>query len=131
MVSEMRTGVIAFVLGLASLVHAHAFRVTLDAPNTLRTGDRTAVELRVWAEADRPVMVTPRAEGDAVEVVRGRLLRPDAVNPSASPLLFRIPIAAHEPGPARIWVEVQSFRCEGDECRPIEAEAQVEVHVSR
>jgi len=76
-------------------------------------------------------MVTPRAEGDAVEVVRGRLLRPDAVDPAASPLVFRIPIAAREPGPARVRVEVHSFVCEGDECQPVEGEAQVDLRVSR
>ncbi len=128
----MRTSwLVCLALPFASVAFAQALRVELDAPASLRAGDRTTVELRVWAEAERPVMVTPRAEGDAVEVVRGRLLRPDAVDPEASPLVFRIPIAAREPGPARVRVEVHSFTCEGDECRPIEGQAQVDLRVSR
>ncbi|MBO6936992.1 MAG: hypothetical protein JJ863_18620 [Deltaproteobacteria bacterium] len=121
----------ALVLMVATVGYAQALRVELDAPASLRAGDRTTVELRVWAEDERPVMVTPRAEGDAVEVVRGRLLRPDAVDPGATPLVFRIPIAAREPGPARVRVEVHSFTCEGDECRPVEGEAQLDLRVSR
>ena len=131
----MRTSATGALLLLAlpwaSLALAQALRVEVNAPESLHAGDRTFVELRVWADAQMPVMVTPRAEGDAVEVVRGRLLRPDAVDPEASPLVFRIPIAAREPGPARVRVDVQSFTCEGDDCRRVQGEAQADVRVVR
>ncbi len=127
----MRTSIALVLMGLASIALAQDLRLELDAPDSLSAGDRATLELRVWAEPEMPVMVTPRAEGAAVEVVRGRLLRPDAVDPEASPLVFRIPIVAREPGPARMRAVVQTFRCEGDDCEPADGEAQVELRVSR
>lgn len=126
----MRTSAL-LVLLLASVALAQELRLELDAPASLSAGDRTSLELRVWADPEMPVMVTPRAEGAAVEVVRGRLLRPDAEDPEGSPLVFRIPIVAREPGPARVRAAVQTFRCEGDDCEPARGEAQAELRVGR
>lgn len=126
----MRTSAL-LLLAFASVAFAQELRLELGAPESLSAGDRANLELRVWADPEMPVMVTPRAEGAAVEVVRGRLLRPDAEDPEASPLVFRIPIAAREPGPARVRAHVQTFRCEGDDCEPVAGEAQAELRVGR
>jgi len=127
----MRTSVLLAVVAIASVAFAQELRLELDGPESLSAGDRRNLELRVWAEPEMPVMVTPGAEGAAVEVVRGRLLRPDAEDPAASPLVFRIPIVAREPGPARVRAAVQTFRCEGDDCEPIQGEAQTDLRVGR
>jgi hypothetical protein len=106
-------------------------RAELGAPAELKAGDRASIELRVWAPPELPLMATPRSEGAAVEVVRGRLLRADAEDPEASPLVFRIPIVAREPGPARVTVTIDTYACEGNDCRRVRNEAEVELRVDR
>jgi len=127
----MRTSLALPLMAIASVALAQDLRLELDTPASLNAGDRTSLELRVWADPGMPVMVTPHAEGAAVEVVRGRLLCPDAEDPEARPLVFRIPIVAREPGPARVRAAVQTFRCEGDDCEPVRGEAQAELRVAR
>ena len=124
--------VVAFGASALAQETAGPLRVELVPPAALASGDRAMMELRVWVPAgDVPVMVTPRAEGAAVEVVRGRLLRPDAVDAAASPLVFRIPIVAREPGPARLRVRVETFACRGTDCRALRAETQELLRVTR
>ena len=120
----------ALLLG-SSMAAAQAASPILSGPSILRAGDRATLELRVEVGPELPVRVTPRAEGAALEVVRGSLLRPDAVDPEANPLVFRIPVVAREPGPARVHVRVQSFECAGEVCVPSTRETARELRVDR
>ena len=119
------------VVCAASTTRAEPLRVMLAAPDELHAGDRASLELQVWAQSHQPVMVTPRSEGAAIEVVRGRLLRPDAADPLGEPLTFRIRIVAREPGPARVLVRVDTFHCDRGECEPWSEEARVALRVTR
>lgn len=123
----------AALLGLALLAAAPAsaqdpLRVEIDAPPALRRGDRTEIVARVSGAGDLPILVTPTSEGTAVEVVRGRLLRSDAVSPDAAVLELRIPIVARDAGTAVMRVRVSGYACEA-RCRAVSAEASVILEV--
>jgi len=127
----LRTELLALA-ALGSAVAIAQVPVELDGPETLATGARATLEVRVHGAAGMPVLVTPRAEGAALEVVRGRLMRPDAVDPEAEPLVFRVPVVAREPGPARVRVRVRTFACpDGDECHPRETRVSRAIRVVR
>lgn len=88
--------------------------VALELKSDLVAGDRTEViaTVRLRPRNDRPLLVTPQAEGTAIEVVRGRLLRSDADDPIAETLRFRIAIVAKEPGDSILRVRVLAYACE-------------------
>jgi hypothetical protein len=73
-------------------------------------------------------LLTPRSEGTAVEVVRGRLMRADARQPDAEELEFRIPIVAREAGTAILRVRASGYLCEA-RCRAVDAQASLIVSV--
>ena len=104
-------------------------RITLEPPERLVEGSRSAIVATVHVAPDVPVLITPNEEGTALFVVRGRLFRADADEPEASPLRFRIPIVARQPGTAVVRVRVSSFECEGEDCRPVRGEASVTLRV--
>ncbi|MFW6052033.1 MAG: hypothetical protein ACODAU_12725 [Myxococcota bacterium] len=112
----------------------HPLRVEIQPPERLVEGDRAHVVARVFQEPpnDRPLLLTPSSEGTAVEVVRGRLLRADAEDPEAHPLVFRVPVVARSPGTAVLRVRVLAYVCD-PLCREARAEqsATVRVHGSR
>jgi hypothetical protein len=103
--------------------------VELRAPERLRAGDRAEILAEVRHAGPHPLLVTPRSEGTALEVARGRLLRADAVDASVDVLVFRIPVIAHEPGTAVVRVRVAGYACEA-RCRPIEVDAAVIVNIA-
>ena len=112
--------------------HADAddpLQITLEPPERLVEGRRSTIAAVVHVAPDVPVLITPSEEGTALFVVRGRLFRADAEDPAASPLRFRIPIVARQPGTAVVRVRVSSFECEGDDCRPVRGEASVTLRV--
>jgi hypothetical protein len=129
----------ALALGLALLAgrawSAHARdlvlpKLTLDVPRELRVGEHAHVVLVVELppEAAEPLLVTPYREGEALEVVKGRLLRSDARDPSAKPLRFELPVLAAAPGTALIGVKLLAYLC-APRCRAVEAEARANVLV--
>lgn len=123
----------AWVLLASSLVAASAYaqlRLALEPPERLVPGDRASVVLRVRDPGPHPMLVTPRTEGAAVELARGRLQRADAIEGADGTLEFRIPIIAHEPGPATLHVQVATYQC-GSLCRAVEAHAQTALRVER
>ena len=97
----------------------------------LSPGAHHSVELEVSLAPGQgaPLLVTPTIEGSAVEVVRGRLLRSDAVDPQASPLRFRLPIVANSPGTSVLRVEVRGFAC-AQRCQPVQGSASLVLRVS-
>lgn len=121
----------ALVLGaLAASAQADGPRVTLAVAGEVRVGDHFEATVDVRAPAgDTPVLVTPSEEGDAVDVVRGRLLRADAEDPAAKVLHFRIPLVATERGTAVIRVRVNTFDC-AVRCKPVTEEARALVNVA-
>src|SRR5690606_37787427 len=82
--------------------------IELVAP-PLHAGDRAELIARVRGAGAHPLLVTPRSEGTAIEVVRGRLLRAEAVDPSADPLEFRVPVIAQLAGTAVVRVSVRGY----------------------
>ena len=115
-------------LGLASTAWA-SFGLAFDTPEPLRVGDRARLVLVVDVATDVPVLVTPTHEGSAVEVVRGRLARADAVEPGARPLRFPIPVVARERGAGVVRARVTSFECVADRCEALEEEARISLRV--
>ena len=124
---------LAVVLSWALLgATAASLQVVVTVPNDVRVGDRAVlvVDVALPKGALGPLLVTPRALGGAVEVVRGRLMRSDALkgeHPEDS-LRFHVPIVARSPGTALIRVHVAAYVCE-DRCRAVEVEVQRSVLV--
>jgi hypothetical protein len=103
--------------------------LVFEPPERVVVGDRARLVLVVDVATDVPVLVTPTHEGSAIEVVRGRLARADAVEANARPLRFPIPIVARERGTGVVRATVTSFVCEGEVCDAIEEEARVAIRV--
>lgn len=100
--------------------------LAIEAPEPLRVGDHRAlvVTLSLPAAASPAVLlVTARGQGAALEIVRGRLLRADARDPAASPLVFDLPVVAREPGTAVVRVHAAAYDCRDGQCEPVEVEA--------
>lgn len=122
----------AAILALPARAQAPGIHVALEPPSELIEGDRTEVMAVVVVDPpnDIPLLVTPNSEGAAVEVVRGRLLRADAIDPEAEPLRFRIPIVARSAGTAVLRVRATGWVCDR-RCRPASGEASVALRVAR
>lgn len=115
-----------------------AIVVRLEPPPQLMVGARAEVIARVQLgdRAGRPMLLTPSAEGTAVEVVRGRLTRADADVAEGAPgedareLLFRIPIVARMVGTAVVRVRVDGFSCRDGLCHALPIEESIAIEVS-
>lgn len=120
-------GLVALVLPLGALAQPSSspIELTLEAPASLTVGDRTEVRAFVAGAAEHPLLLTPRVEGTAVAVVRGRLLRADARDPEADRLELRIPIVAERTGTSVLRVEVQGYACDGEDCRAVRTEGSL------
>jgi len=99
-------------------------------PRELRVGERTALEvtLELTPDVASPLLVTQTVEGEAVEVVRGRLMRKDARDPEAAALRFDVPVLAHAPGTSIVRVHALVYRCR-EVCQALELETRVSVVV--
>lgn len=102
----------------------------LEVPRELHVGEHA--QLALWvdlpAHAGVPVLITPYREGEALEIVRGRLLRSDARDPRADPLRFELPVLARAPGTGLIGVRLLAYVCE-PQCRAVEVETRANVVV--
>lgn len=128
----LRWAALALVLvpGPAAAQQAPPMSVELVLPGAVHVGDRLEVTARITGAGEHPLLLTPRSEGTAVEVVRGRLMRSDARDPSAEVLEMGVPIVARAVGAAVVRVEVSGYRCD-PRCRLVEASAQVVLEVNR
>lgn len=106
--------------------------LVLEPPASLVEGDgaEVIVVARISPPNDLPLLVTPRSEGSAVSVVRGRLLRADAASPEAADLQFRVPIVAHSAGTSVLRVRAAGWIC-AERCRQAIAEESVVLRVHR
>jgi hypothetical protein len=130
--------VLSFVLAALfawwALVHdveaAHAdepVRVEIRAPADLRPGMHANITVRVTLPQGKgtPLLLTPKAEGSAVEVVRGRLFRADAKTLPDGTLTFELPVLARSEGTAILRVEVMTYVCNARCERVTYSESQV------
>jgi hypothetical protein len=110
--------------------------VALELPERLVAGDRATIVAKVRLSprdesGELPLLVTPASEGTAIEVVRGRLIRPDAEDPTAAELRFPVPIVARNPGTSVLRVHVLAYACAGGRCRAVTGETSAIVRVER
>lgn len=104
----------------------------LSPPRELHVGEHARLELELLlpAEAAGPLLITPFREGQALEVVKGRLLRSDARDPHERPLHFELPVLARAAGVARVVVRLLAYVCESEQrCHAVEAETRADVVV--
>jgi hypothetical protein len=136
--TDRRLLALVLVLGLAPAAAAQpppapGIEVRLIPPERLTVGDRAEVvaEVHIAPHNEGPILITPVSEGAPVEVVRGRFSRPDAEDPTATPLRFRIPIVAQSPGTAVLRVHALGYACGGParRCRALESSTSVVLRV--
>ncbi len=124
---------VAVLAGLAHPAGAQhrALAISLEPAPELHPGEHAEIVAVVHAEdaARGPLLVTPSVDGAAIEVVRGRLFRFDADDPSADPLRFRVPIVARSIGTAVLAVRVDGHACVGARCEPVDAESTLRIDV--
>jgi hypothetical protein len=105
--------------------------LSLMVPEALHVDDHVTLTLTLAlpAGARGPLLVTPRSQGGALEVVRGRLLRSDARDASANPLVFELPVLARSAGQAVVSVRALVVRCADGRCEPLTLETRKSVLV--
>lgn len=106
-------------------VAAGDLQMTLQPEQHLPRNAHTSIAVSVELPSGRdnlPLLLTPRIEGAAVELVRGRLLRSDAKQIDASHLRFEIPVVARSEGTAILRVHLTTYLCT-DACRQVEVTA--------
>jgi hypothetical protein len=94
---------------------ATELRVEIAGPETLGRGSHISIPIFVTvprASQDMPLALTPHIEGEAVELVRGRLLRADGKLDENGRLRFELPVVGHSDGTAILRVEVMTYACE-------------------
>jgi hypothetical protein len=110
----------------------------LTLPAELHVGEhaRVLLSVRLPAGAAQPLLVTPFREGAALEIVKGRLLRSDALDATASSLRFELPVLALAPGAAVIGARLLAYVCDGaardsgeESCHAVEVETRANVVV--
>jgi hypothetical protein len=102
---------------------APELQITLQPQQHLLLGAHAPIVVLVQlpnASKALPLLLTPRIEGAAVELVRGRLMRSDAKQTDPTHLRFELPVVARSEGTAILRVSVSSYLCE-ESCRRIEA----------
>jgi hypothetical protein len=115
-----------------AVVGPDSVALQIGAPPRLVVGSVAAIEVTVWiADTDQePLLLTPSVEGEAVRVVRGRLLRDDAVRGDRSTLVFALPLSARRPGAALLRIALLTYRCEST-CREVRADASRMLEVNQ
>jgi hypothetical protein len=103
----------------------------IDAPTLLVVGAAATIDVlvRLPPGPEQPLLLTPSAEGEAVRVVRGRLLRSDAERTPRGDLRFRVPIVARRAGTAVLRVELLTYRC-APGCTAVQVSASRVLQVS-
>ena len=97
----------------------------IEAPKALVVGTAAAIDVLVrTAEGpEQPLLLTPTAEGEAVRVVRGRLLRADAARTPEGELRFAVPIVARRAGTSVLRVELLTYQCTNAGCTAVRVSA--------
>lgn len=119
-------------LGWATFAAAEsAPALTVDVPPPLRAGDHTTLIVRLVLPpgAGAPVLLTTASQGASLEVVRGRFVRLDAVDPDALTLRFDVPVVARAAGTAILRAHVLYYRCM-PACVAVEQAAHASVEIA-
>jgi hypothetical protein len=98
-------------------------QITLQPQQHLQRDAHTAIEVIVQlpeGSAELPLLLTPRIEGAAVELVRGRLMRSDAKQVERGRLRFEVPVVARTEGTAILRVSAMTYVCT-QSCQRVEA----------
>jgi hypothetical protein len=97
----------------------------IEASKALVVGTAAAIDVLVRTEEgqEQPLLLTPTAEGEAVRVVRGRLLRADATRTSEGELRFAVPIVARRAGTSVLRVELLTYHCNKAGCTAVRVSA--------
>jgi hypothetical protein len=100
------------------------------APEGLAPGARATVDVFVRPPGgpEQPLLLTPTSEGEAVHVVRGRLLRLDARRTAQGELHFQVPIEARSAGTAVLRFALLAYRC-AQRCTALRLSETVTVQV--
>lgn len=123
-------GLMILVLAPAAAAQPSTLRLELQAPEVVRPGDRVSLRLIVSPAGEEAMLITPSSEGAAIVVARGRLQRGDG-NVEGETFVVQIPIIARDAGHALIRVHVQTYQCERQRCRAVEADAEIALDVVR
>jgi hypothetical protein len=97
-------------------------------PLSAHTSIPVVVELAPPSAAGHPLLLTPHIEGNAIELVRGRLLRADAKPDDATHLRFELPVVARSEGTAILRVDLITYSCD-PVCRRVSASESRVLHV--
>lgn len=115
------------MVALGSSAHVIAaapeLQILLRPEQHLARDAHTSIEVIVQLpsrSADLPLLLTPRIEGAAVELVRGRLLRSDAKLLEGGRLRFAVPVVARSEGTAIFRVNVMTYVCT-EACQRLQA----------
>jgi hypothetical protein len=115
----------ALALGASPLAAAGSpqpLSITLRPQQHLQREAHTAIEVIVQlpqGSSELPLLLTPRIEGAAVELVRGRLMRSDAKLVEDGRLRFEVPVVARTEGTAIFRVNVMTYVCSAS-CQKVE-----------
>jgi hypothetical protein len=123
-------------LGVVVLTLVPLRGAAVDAPMSVEV--RPSGALVAGARADllvdtalpdgAPMLVTVRALGEAVEVLRGRLLGKDGRRQPSGVLRFEVPLRARAAGSAELRVTVDAYVCD-PRCHDVHDEARVVIDV--
>jgi len=119
----MFLAVLALGICTRAIAAAPELQISLQPEQHLPRDAHTAIEVIVQlpaGSADLPLLLTPRIEGAAVELVRGRLLRSDAKLVERGRLRFGVPVVARSEGTAILRVSVTTYICT-QSCQRVEA----------
>ena len=99
-------------------------QLRIAPPATLTAGTPALIEVyvRLPPGPEQPVLLTPRSEGAAVRVTRGRLLRADAQLTADGELRFLVPVAVTGAGTAVLHVDLLTYHC-ARKCEAVRATA--------
>lgn len=125
--SRLRRGLQLWAAGLIWSASAAAgdLLLTLQPEQHLARDAHTSIAVSVQlpeGSDNLPLLLTPRIEGAAVELVRGRLLRSDAKQTDATHLRFEIPVVARSEGTAILRVQLSTYACT-ERCRQVQVSA--------
>ncbi len=101
----------------------------LSLPEPLRLGAQGSLRIEASVPPDMPLLLTIQEEGEAIESLKGRLLRHDAEDPRATPLRFNLPLRGREAGFGSLTVRLQSHRCDDRGCEEIDIEETISLEV--
>ncbi len=120
--------IVALAVGVRAEAPDLSLRVEVADP--LRVGTTAHADVFVRApDVNQPLLLTPSIEGNAVRVVRGRLLRADAQRAQDGELRFEVPLVVAGAGSALLRIDVLTYRC-APKCAAVRASGTRLLHAA-